>query len=78
MDKLLEIVMAVVVISVLGLGLLYAVNSQSDSFLGFMDSQSHDAQCDLLKKQHSNADSSEEMMSIEDKARSNDCDWVGG
>lgn len=55
MDKLLEIVMAAVVISVTGLAVLFVVNSQTSSATGFFDNQSQGAQCDLQKTQWEDA-----------------------
>ena len=55
MDKLLEIVLAAVVISVTGLALLFAVNGQTGSFTDFMTNQSSGAQCDVQKTKWENA-----------------------
>jgi len=49
LDKLLEIVLAAVVISVTGMALLFVVNGQTGSFTDFMGNQSQGAQCDLQK-----------------------------
>jgi hypothetical protein len=55
LDKLLEIVLAAVVISVTGMALLFVVNGQTGSFTDFMGNQSSTAQCDLQKTQWEDA-----------------------
>lgn len=55
MDKLLEIVMAAVVISVTALAVLFALNGQSGDFTTFLGNQSDGAQCDLHWQEYKNA-----------------------
>ncbi|QKQ98899.1 hypothetical protein GKQ38_05255 [Candidatus Nanohaloarchaea archaeon] len=81
MDKLLEIVMAAVVISVTGLAVLFALNSQSGSFMNFLDSQSQDARCDMLKDKYDRAAENENVdryTEINQKASNMGCEWATG
>lgn len=79
MDKLLEIVLAAVVISVTGLAVLFVVNGQTGSFTDFMDSQSQGAQCDLLKDKYDRAaenENQEKYSQIATKAGNQGCSWA--
>ena len=80
MDKLLEIVLAAVVISVTGMALLFVVNGQTGSFTDFMGNQSQGAQCDIKHTKWkdtvcSNPTEASDIMDEADAAGCDTSDW---
>jgi uncharacterized protein YxeA len=58
MDKTLEIIIAVVVLMATAIVILFMLQSESDSFTGFLEDRSSGAECDLLQSQYENGDES--------------------
>ncbi len=83
MDRTVWLIMALVIATVVGVILLFLVNSKSTDFSGELDGEREDARCGSLELRYENAcDCSNpniitsENQDIRQKAQNEGCDWT--